>query len=365
MASTYSTNLRLELMATNENLDTWGPKANNVFNLIEDSVSGATTVNMNNTTYTMSTANGVDDESRALFIICSGSHTAVRVLNLPAYPKMYIIRNATSGGHDVQITRSASTYLLPNGDTILLYCTGTVIYPVGYSRTEVQDLFSTEEVTTPRLLVSDPGDEAAPAISFSGDDDTGFFSDSGVIGITTNGGEVARFSTTNFLMGNDSLIFPSVDAKVGVQFSTSGGFIASAENNPCAGFKRNNNGQLIQFFRATAVVGSIQVDSTSTVYAETSDYRQKKDIQELTSVGELIDKLRPVEFRWKATNEKRVGFIAHEVQEIAPYAVTGEKDGEEMQGLEQGKLMALAIAEIKSLRERVARLERQAMIPRT
>lgn len=363
MASTYSPNLRLELMATNEKLNTWGPIANTVFTLVEDAVSGVSNIVFTDATYTMATANGVDDESRAMFLLCTGTNTAVRTLNLPAYEKTYIIRNATTGGFAITVTRGASTYSLANNDTILIYCNGTVVYAVGYSRTETQALFSTQNVTTPKLLISAAGTQTVPTLSWSADPDTGFFNDAGVIGVTTNGVELMRFSTDNIMIGNDTVISPSVDAKVGLHIDKEGGLVVSATNNPCGFFKRNNNGALLQFYRATSIVGSITVDSTSTSYNISSDYRLKKDVETLSSVGSTIDKLHPVSFRWKETNEKAVGFIAHELQKVVPQAVTGEKDGEEMQGVDQSKLIALLVAEIQSLRQRVFNLERQANIP--
>jgi hypothetical protein len=62
---------------------------------------------------------------------------------------------------------------------------------------------------------------------------------------------------------------------------------------------------------------------------------------------------------WKADGSKGVGFIAHEVQEISPGSVTGEKDGEQMQAMEYGsaEFIANIVAELQSLRARVAQLE--------
>jgi len=74
--------------------------------------------------------------------------------------------------------------------------------------------------------------------------------------------------------------------------------------------------------------------------------------------------LKPCTYKWKADGSDGEGFIAHELAEICPGAVTGEKDGEEMQGVDYGKITPLltaalqeAIAEIKLLKARVAELE--------
>ena len=52
----------------------------------------------------------------------------------------------------------------------------------------------------------------------------------------------------------------------------------------------------------------------------------------------------PIKFDWKNSSEKDEGFLAHEAQEVVHYAVVGEKDGEEMQGIDYGKLTPLLTA---------------------
>ena len=73
----------------------------------------------------------------------------------------------------------------------------------------------------------------------------------------------------------------------------------------------------------------------------------------------FIDALKPKTWAWKSDGSKGVGFIAHEVQEVSPSSVVGEKDGEKMQVMEYGsaEFIANIIAELQSLRARVAQLE--------
>ena len=76
-------------------------------------------------------------------------------------------------------------------------------------------------------------------------------------------------------------------------------------------------------------------------------------------------KKKPAQFNFKTNTDEIVeGFIAHEAQSIVPYAIVGEKDGEEMQGMDYGKLTAVltkAIQEqqelIDSLKTRIETLE--------
>ena len=79
--------------------------------------------------------------------------------------------------------------------------------------------------------------------------------------------------------------------------------------------------------------------------------------------------LNPVSYTWKSGGDDN-GFIAHELQLILPNAVSGEKDAVNEdgtinpQGVDYGRLTPIltaalqeAIAEIQSLKTRVAKLE--------
>jgi hypothetical protein len=111
--------------------------------------------------------------------------------------------------------------------------------------------------------------------------------------------------------------------------------------------------------------GSITTDGTNTAYNTSSDYRLKDNQQPLTGSGDFIDALKPKTWNWKADGSKGVGFIAHEVQAVSPGSVVGEKDAVDedgnpiMQAMEYGsaEFIANIIAELQSLRARVAQLE--------
>jgi len=79
-------------------------------------------------------------------------------------------------------------------------------------------------------------------------------------------------------------------------------------------------------------VGSIAVNSGSTSYNTTSDYRLKENIQPMTGALAKIFALKPVTYTWKADGSEAEGFIAHELAEVCPHAVTGEKDAVDDKG---------------------------------
>jgi hypothetical protein len=82
--------------------------------------------------------------------------------------------------------------------------------------------------------------------------------------------------------------------------------------------------------------GTITYNRTAglTSYNTTSDYRLKENIVDLPDALETVGRLKPRQFDWKETGNTTTGFIAHELAEVCPHAVTGEKDATEMQTYE-------------------------------
>jgi len=112
---------------------------------------------------------------------------------------------------------------------------------------------------------------------------------------------------------------------------------------------------------AGSAIGSItQAGTTGVLYNITSDYRLKDIAGPVTDSGTFIDKLNPVQGSWKADGSRFIGFLAHELQEASETVVgAGVKDGEEMQSIDysNAELIANLVAELQSLRARVAQLE--------
>ena len=99
----------------------------------------------------------------------------------------------------------------------------------------------------------------------------------------------------------------------------------------------------------------------STTFNATSDYRIKKNVTNLDD-SFSVDNLRPVTYFNKNAGKQDIGFIAHEIQEIFPYLVTGEKDGEQMQSLNYLGLIGVLTKEIKELKKRVSILENKPAV---
>jgi hypothetical protein len=120
------------------------------------------------------------------------------------------------------------------------------------------------------------------------------------------------------------------EGRVAIGTSTAGTRLEVAEaNNPVAYFRRqSSDGTVITFFRDTTSVGTISVTTSNTAYNTSSDYRLKDNIADLTGATSRVAQLQPRRFNFIAEPSKTVdGFVAHEVSDIVPEAITGDKDG--------------------------------------
>jgi len=103
-------------------------------------------------------------------------------------------------------------------------------------------------------------------------------------------------------------------------------------------------------------VGSISCTTTGTGFNTTSDYRLKNTIAPMTGALAKVALLKPVTYKWKVDGSDGEGFIAHELQEIVPDCVTGEKDAVDAkgnpvyQGIDVSFLVATLTAAIQELK---------------
>ena len=91
----------------------------------------------------------------------------------------------------------------------------------------------------------------------------------------------------------------------------------------------------------------------ATTFNSTSDYRIKQNVEEIEAV---VDNLRPVKYTNTITGNQDMGFIAHEVQELFPFLVSGEKDGPQNQAINYTGLIPLLVKEIQDLKKQVQQL---------
>jgi hypothetical protein len=117
----------------------------------------------------------------------------------------------------------------------------------------------------------------------------------------------------------------------------------------------SNTCTAISFRTNFGAVGSITCGS-STAYNTSSDYRLKENIAPMTGALSTVSALKPVTYTWKADGSSGEGFIAHELAEVCPDAVTGEKDAVnedgsiKPQGIDTSFLVATLTAAIQELK---------------
>ncbi|AFX83916.1 endo-N-actetylneuraminidase [uncultured Mediterranean phage MEDS5 group] len=124
--------------------------------------------------------------------------------------------------------------------------------------------------------------------------------------------------------------------------------------------RNSSTGTSARFYSGSSIVGSITVSGSATAFNTSSDYRLKENVVGITDGITRVKQLSPSRFNFIADDTTTVdGFIAHEAQTVVPEAVTGEKDGEEMQGIDQSKLVPLLTAALQEAIGKIETLETQ------
>lgn len=166
MASTYSTNLKIELMGTGDQVGSWGTTTNNNFQYaLEEAIVGYGAVqftNDANLTISLSSSNS-SQTARKLFLYVTSTVTLTqqRDLIVPTIEKTYTVHNNTTGSQAIRVKTSAGTgIVVPSGKKMILYVDGTnVIEQMDYAT--ALDI-GTLNITTP-LPVASGGTGSATA----------------------------------------------------------------------------------------------------------------------------------------------------------------------------------------------------------
>ena len=141
--STYSSNLKTELIGTGEQSGSWGTTTNNAFsNVFEQAIVGYATVNFAtdaNTTMTLVDGNS-SQTARNLYLnlTSSVSLSTTRDLIIPnnqagtaPIQKLYIVKNGTTNGQSIRVIGASGTGItIPNGATMMVYSNGTNVVDV-------------------------------------------------------------------------------------------------------------------------------------------------------------------------------------------------------------------------------------------
>lgn len=196
----------------------------------------------------------------------------------------------------------------------------------------------------------DPQDDNAGEIAYTHDDNNLTFSSGGPINLKT--GATTKLIVNATSDARVSIGTASADANLHIQGSMSSGAPMMLINDTFTGTMQHS---AISFKRNNSQVGSIRITNNSTSYNTSSDYRLKENKVSISNGIDRLKQLQPYRFNFIVDPDTTVdGFFAHEVQDIVPEAISGEKDGEEMQGIDQAKLVPLITA---ALQEAIIKIE--------
>jgi hypothetical protein len=282
----------------------------------------------------------IDNSGRLLV----GTSTSVTGSNQPQYAKLQVIGNTLSGARSglIALGRSAAASTIVAGDAL-----GGVTFgdnaagEFAYIFGEADGTAGTNDYPG-RLVFSTTADGAASPTERMR---------------ITNGGQI--------LMGTTSTTGIATGSSVnqGLYFST--GSLLSQVNNNANNYWSKATGYVSGDYTAHYVnntyVGGISTNGATTTYAVASDYRLKENVLPITNGIARCLQLKPSCFNFIGHFGNTVdGFLAHEVQQIVPEAVVGEKDATnedgtiKPQGIDQSKLVPLLTA---ALQEAIARIE--------
>jgi len=131
MASSYSTDLKLELMVTGENSGTWGDKTNANLNLVQQAVAGFESISIAGGAQTtdLVMTNGTISNARNAVIKLTGTITGNQIVTIPdSIEKTYIVENGTTGAFTVQfktVSGTGPTFSTTDKGTKILFADGT------------------------------------------------------------------------------------------------------------------------------------------------------------------------------------------------------------------------------------------------
>ena len=273
----------------------------------------------------------------------------------------------TDSGGNLQTVSSTGNYRFGDSDTTRWSVDVTRMYPmldatydIGLSSNRVRDLY----LSGSAKLVADSAASAEIQLKQTGaggrdyrisSTGSGYGSAGALVFYdATASSERARFDASgNLLVGKSS----SSTSGAGTFIETTS--IGHARINLTS---ENTTATVVSFYydngTTATQVGTIVTSTTATTYNTSSDQRLKENIVDAPSASDDIDAIQVRSFDWKSDgSHQKYGMVAQELQTVAPEAVSGDADSEEMMGVDYSKLVPMMLKEIQSLRARVSELE--------
>ncbi len=167
-------------------------------------------------------------------------------------------------------------------------------------------------------------------------------------------------SSGNLLVGKTTTSISTAGFSAGVNDvagSAAGVIISTVNGEECMYLNRlTSDGTIVSFRRDNSQKGTIGISGSTTSYNTSSDYRLKNTIVPMTGALAKVAQLKPCTYKWNVDGSDGEGFIAHELAEVVPDCVTGEKDAVDeegnpkYQGIDTSFLVATLTAAIQELK---------------
>jgi hypothetical protein len=174
--------------------------------------------------------------------------------------------------------------------------------------------------------------------------------------VTANAVKMTLDSSGNLLVGQTTVAGANIDSFI---YNKSGSYaVVSHVNGTGSGTA------YLQFLYNNTSVGTItQNGTTGVLYNITSDYRLKESVKPLNGGLARVNALKPSVYNWKSDGSTGEGFLAHELAEVVPFAVSGEKDAVnadgsiKSQGIDMSRIVPILVAAIQELTAEVNALK--------
>jgi hypothetical protein len=116
----------------------------------------------------------------------------------------------------------------------------------------------------------------------------------------------------------------------------------------------------VAFYKNTSLVGSISVTGSGVTYNTTSDLRLKENIEPLEATDKLMA-MNPVSYNWKADPDgpRCMGFIAQEMQDVMPEAVSAGDDEDAMMSMDYGRITPILVSALQDAHRKIEELEQR------